>query len=118
MTAKEWLEIIKQAKDFNPDMEKIIIQYGAMRESESRKFIPCEHCNTYKICKSEHKCYVNFKDEKANEPSGILVLKTNGGVDISSVHNDTGSCAIGFVANENIHSLINLLQDYVRTTNT
>ena len=30
---------------------------------EEKSFVPCEHCNTFKMCKREGKCYVDYKNK-------------------------------------------------------
>lgn len=30
---------------------------------EEKSFVPCEHCNTFKMCKREGKCYFDYKNK-------------------------------------------------------
>lgn len=36
MTAKEWLDTMKQAADYNPAMTKLIVKYGEMLLEEQK----------------------------------------------------------------------------------
>lgn len=44
MTAKEWLEVIKLAKDYNPDMTPLIEKYGEMLLDEYKAANPVCDC--------------------------------------------------------------------------
>lgn len=75
MKAKEWLEIIKQADDYNPEMTSLIEKYGEILLAEQKQNEEIQDLKLVSLIKVANNCTpytTKTKDEL------IQILKNNG----------------------------------------